>query len=466
MSASLVIIGGGIAGLSSAYYAQQAGIPYALHEASGRWGGKIQTEHIDTETGRFVVEWGPDAFITQKPYAYQLATELGLDAELIGTNDEQRTIYVLSDGRLRTLPDGMMLIIPTRFAPFARSALISPLGKLRMGLEAFIPARTDDSDESLANFVRRRLGQEALDKLAEPLMSGIYNTNAEDQSVLATFPRFRAIEKQYGSLTRGMLDAKRKRPPTRSSKSMFMSFREGMGTLISALVDVLDGDLHLNSTLTDLKRVSDGYQLTWDDGTQSHAQQVILTTSAPVATRLLQSVAPDSANLLGRMCYVATGTVSLAYHQRDVAQLPTGFGVVIPRSERRQINAITISSTKFSHRAPVDAVLLRVFFGGARTPQTFALDDEALIETVQDDLQDIVGIHAQPILTRIVRHPQATPQYTVGHLDHVRAIENGLPPGLRVSGSAYHGVGVPDCIHDAQQVIASLLLETHPVQVS
>lgn len=454
---TLAIIGGGIAGLSAAYYAQQHNIDYTLLEASSGWGGKIKTDVIPTESGDVVVEWGPDSFITQKPWALQLARELGLEDELLGTNDDKRQIYVLSNGRLKTLPDGMMLIIPTRFMPFALSPLISPLGKVRMGLESLIPAKQDNEDESLADFIRRRLGQEALDKLAEPLMSGIYNTDAETQSLLATFPRFRMIEQKYGSLTKGMLAAKKHQPPPTGKKMpMFMSFTNGMQTLVSALVDALDGDLRLNTSVQCIDYSDDGYTLQLNDGESLQAQHILLTTPSYVSARVLQSIAPTIATQLQQIEYVDTGTVSLVYRKADLAQLPDGFGVVIPRSEKRHINAITVSSTKFDSRAPDDLLLLRVFYGGARTPQTFAQDDETLLQVVQDELADILNITAEPLLSRIIRTKQATPQYTVGHGERVQIMEDALPDGLWLAGSAFHGVGVPDCVHQSQVVVDAI----------
>lgn len=453
-SVQLAIVGGGIAGLSAAWYAQQKGINYTLLEASGRWGGKIKTEKVTTAYGEIIIEHGPDSFITQKPWAAQLATQLGIENRLLGTNDERRRTYVLNRGQLTDLPDGVMLIVPTRFLPFAMSRLISPLGKLRMGLEVFLPARMDDEDESLANFVRRRLGSEALDKLAEPLMSGIYNTDAESQSLLATFPRFREMEKKYGSLTRGMLEARKNRPPSTGKKlSMFTSFIDGMGEFVDEIVAQLTGDIRLDTGVKQIQQNSSGYIVTLSDETTIHAENVLLALPAYATASLLQPLAPTAAKHLDSIRYVGTGTVSLAYRKADISRPIEGFGVVIPRSEARNINAITVSSIKFDHRAPHDLVLMRVFFGGARTPHTFNLKDDDLLRVVRDELSDLIGVDTDPLMTRIVRNQRATPQYDVGHLDNVQAIENNLPENLYITGSAYRGVGVPDCVHQAQQVI-------------
>lgn len=459
----LVIAGGGITGLSAAWYAtQQAqaiGLPLhtTLLEASSRWGGKLYTDYIEGHgEAPFIVEGGPDSFITQKPWAWQLARELGLAERLLGTNDAARKVFVLSKGRPLPLPEGVLLIVPTRFMPFALSPLISPWGKLRMGLDLFIPARRDGADETLADFVRRRLGQEALDKIAEPLMSGIYNAEADRQSLLATFPRFRALEEQHGSLIRGMLAVRRQpRPASPDGKavpSLFATLRGGTQELVEALVDRLPGDLRLNAGVEGITRDDAGaYRVALSDGTEMACDALILATPAYVAADLVRSLAPDAAKELARIRYVSTGTVSLGFRQEDAPGPLPGFGLVIPRSERRPINAITVSSTKFNHRAPEGHILLRVFFGGSRSPQSMALDDGALLSTVRQELGALLGIQAEPIFHRIYRWERGNPQYDVGHLERVKAIETALPTGLYVTGSPYRGIGIPDCVHQARQ---------------
>jgi protoporphyrinogen/coproporphyrinogen III oxidase len=455
-SLTAAIIGGGISGLSAAWFLQQSGIPYTLLESAERWGGKIRTERVDAgDAAPFIVEAGPDSFIAQKPWAAQLARALGLGDELLGTNDDRRKIFVLHRGKLTPLPDGLLLIVPTKFKPFALSPLISIPGKLRMALEPFLPPKPGDADESLAAFVQRRLGAEILDKLAEPLMSGIYNTDPHDQSLLATFPRFRKLEQEYGSLTRGMLASRRAHAPNTAPTSMFLSLKGGMQTLVDRLVDKLDGDLRLKTGVERIEK-ADRYRLTLSDGSTLEADLVIVTTPAPITARLLRPFAPGAAAKLEAIRYVTTGTLSLAYRAAD-ADLPPSFGVVIPRSENRPINAVTVSSIKFNHRAPNGYVLLRVFFGGSRSPQTVDLDDAALTQVVRDQLHRIYGISGVPLFTRIYRWREATPQYGVGHLDRVDEIERALPPGLFVTGSAFRGVGVPDCVHQAQETVAQAL---------
>lgn len=462
----VAIVGGGISGLSAAWYlenqaaAHDLELEYTLLEQGPRWGGKILTEEVDN----FVVEAGPDSFLTQKPWALQLARELGMDDQLLGTNDEMRNVFVLSKGKPIILPDGVLLIVPTKFMPFALSPLISPFGKLRMGLDLFIPAKKDDEDETLADFIKRRLGNEALDKIAEPLMSGIYNAEADRQSILATFPRFRDIEKKHGSLIRGMLASRRQRAAQpQASKSgpklsTFMSFRDGTQALIEALVPQLNGDLRIETPVTSVETAPDDtYTVQLEDGTSLTVDAVIMTTPAFITAKLVRQIAPKAADNLDGIRYVSTGTISLAFRQEDIRKPLAGFGLVIPQSENRPINAVTISSTKFNHRAPEGHVLMRAFFGGSRSPQSMELDDDTLLETVRGQLKQILSIKAEPLFYRIYRWWNANPQYDIGHLERVAAIERALPPGLYITGSPYRGVGMPDCVHQSQQLAEKLV---------
>ena len=460
----VAIVGGGISGLATGWYLQQAGVSYTLLEASDRWGGKVQTERIDGFGQEpFVIEAGPDSFITQKPWALQLARELGLEDRLLPTNDHKRRTFVLNKGKLTTLPDGVMLIVPTKFMPFALTRLFSPLGKLRMGMDLLIPPKQDNEDETLADFIRRRLGREALDKLAEPLLSGIYNAEAERQSILATFPRFRELEAKHGNLIKGMLASSKERQKAKGfaatnggaesggqKLSIFMSMRTGVQELTDALVEKLTGDLRLGVGVMGLTPAGTGYDLALSDGSTLAADRVILAVPANVTADLLEPLSPVAAENLRRIRYVSTGTISLAFRRDEVAHPLNGFGLVIPRSERRPINAITWSSTKFDHRAPEGYVLLRIFFGGSRSPASMDLDDGATRKMALAQLKEILGIDARPVFHRIYRWHQAQAQYDVGHLDVVAAIEAALPPGIHVTGSPYRGVGLPDCVKQAK----------------
>jgi oxygen-dependent protoporphyrinogen oxidase len=461
----VIVVGGGIAGLSTAYYLQREAkaanrpISCTLVEQNPRLGGKILTERM----GDFVIEGGPDSFLAQKPWGLQLARELGLGDQIIGTNEERHKVFVLHRGRLQPLPDGVMLIVPTKFMPFVLSPLISPLGKLRMGLDLFIPPKRDGQDETLADFVRRRLGEEALDKIAEPLMSGIYNAESDRQSILATFPRFRALEEKYGSLIRGMLAMRRQARAAdlnerEVSTSAFVSLRGGLGDLVEALVSALSEiSLLIGRRVEGIGYDPNGtlpYQVQLADGQVLVGDAVVLATPAYVAADLVAPFASELATGLRAIRYVSTGTVSLAYRRSEVGHPLNGFGFVIPRSERRWINACTWTSTKFSHRAPGDHVLLRVFFGGSRHPETVEWPNERLLAMVRDELRDIMGITARPVFIRVYRWPLATPQYDVGHLDRVARLEALCPPGLYLTGSAYRGIGIPDCIRQGKETAA------------
>jgi oxygen-dependent protoporphyrinogen oxidase len=340
-----------------------------------------------------------------------------------------------------------------------------------MGLDLIIPPRTDDGDETLADFINRRLGTEALDKIAEPLLSGIYNADAEKQSILATFPRFRQIEKEHGSLIRGMLSARRapararRQSADKRAPSIFVSFRNGMQELVKTLSGRLHGDCRLGLGVESIsmrlaqngRRESAGYTLALSNGTQYQTDAVILAVPAYHAARLLLPLAPGASRELHRIRYVSTGTISFGYRASEFRHPLDGFGVVIPRTEQRSINALTWTSTKFDHRAPKKHVLLRAFFGGSRTPHMMDVTDNELIATVQREIAQIMGVRATPLFHRIYRYFDANPQYDVGHLARVSAIEASLPPDIFVTGSPYRGIGIPDCVHQAQLTVAAIM---------
>jgi protoporphyrinogen/coproporphyrinogen III oxidase len=479
-SPHVVIIGGGIAGLSTAYALQEraraAGMPVActLIEASQRLGGVIFTEQVDG----FVIEAGPDSLLTQKPWGLQLCQTLGIGDRLIGTNDRQRKIYILWDGRLHALPEGLMLIVPTRLAPLLRSSLLSWSGKVRMGLEYFLPPRAPNGDESLAGFVRRRLGREALEKIAEPLLAGIYAGSSQEMSLLATFPRLRELEVTYGGLIRGVLAQRRASQrlasaPHRRATPMFMAPRHGMAEIVQALSARLDGvTVRLGESVQSVMphaggaATSQGYVVHLERAAPAHAEAVVFATPAYVTARLVEGFHPTLAGALRAIPYTSSATVSLAYRRTDVPHPMDGFGVLVGRHERRRIMAATWASTKFPHRAPPESVLIRSFVGGAGREALVALDDAALIRLVCEELREILHISAAPELARVYRWERANPQYLVGHLARVDAMEQLLAPypGLFLTGSAYRGVGVPDCVHQGTQT-AERIMASHPLLV-
>jgi protoporphyrinogen/coproporphyrinogen III oxidase len=468
----VVIVGGGITGMAAAYKLQEEAreqnlpVSFVLVEAGEKLGGKIVTDHVDD----FIIEGGPDCFLRQKPWASELCLKLGLGDSLMGTNDHQRKVYVLNKGKLAALPDGVMLIVPTRIMPFVTSTLISWPGKIRMGLDWFIPRFKGDGDESVGAFVRRRLGSEALDKIAEPLMSGIHVSDPEQQSLLGTFPRFRNIEKKHGSLIRGMLAERRgaakggHRPaasPSKVPSSIFVSLKGGLGQMVEALEAKLTGGEILRKTaVTRLERSEQGeYRVYLSNGMVIDASAVIMATPAFAAADLLRPLSPTAARALAAIRYVSTATISLAFRKSDIRKPFMGFGFVVPKKEKRQVSACTWTSFKFNHRAPEEHILLRCFVGGPGHEDQVDLSDQSMLELVRRELKDILSLDAVPVMTRIYRWHKSNPQYDVGHLDRVKAIHQDLleTPGVYVTGGAFEGVGIPDCVRQGQETAVKVL---------
>jgi oxygen-dependent protoporphyrinogen oxidase len=473
-SPQIVIIGGGISGLSAAYYllrcAEAGGLPLRVSvlEREQRVGGKIRTDLVG-EQHPFLLEGGPDAFLAQKPAATDLARDLGLDDQLIGTSPVQPTTSILVHGRPRALPEGLRLITPTKLWPFLVSPIISPGGKARMLFDLVRPARRTPTDESLAEFVRARFGAEALDRLAEPLLAGIYSADPEKQSMLATFPQLRALEDQYGSIIRGTRisstapdTAGRAAGGNQNHTSPFLTLRGGMGRLVDALADRLDGHIHTGRRVLRIVPSSSPpshyprssppshYQVELDDGRVLDAHSVIVTAPAFVAADLIASWQPELSTRLRTIQYVSTGTICLGYRREDIHRPFAGFGLVIPRRERRTLNAITVCSDKFADRAPPGQVLLRVFFGGFRNQYLVDVSDTKLLDLAKRDLYGLMGIDAAPAFARIYRWRNASPQYHVGHQTLVAEIARLSPPHLWLAGPAYYGVGIPDCVRQAK----------------
>jgi protoporphyrinogen/coproporphyrinogen III oxidase len=455
----VAIIGGGMAGLSAAHALSQATDPvdWQLFEKSGRLGGKVITDHQDG----FVIEGGPDSFITQKPWGLELCKQLGLEDELTPCNEAKQKVHILVRGRLCEMPEGFRLTVPTRFWPFIRSPLFTWHGKLRMALEPLIPVKRDDEDESVAAFITRRLGREASDRIGGPLMAGIYVADPARLSILATFPMFRQLEAKYSSLTLAMRAAAR-RSKGQPKQAMFFSLRGGMGQLIERLAEPLHARCRTGTSLTRLERQKEQFVLTVDNSEQRF-DHVILATPLAVTARLLDGLLPAAAESLANIRAVSTATVSLAY-RTPIAGLATpleqqGFGFVVPASEQRSILACTFSSNKFDHRAPADHALLRVFIGGAGHEHRVDQSDEELTALAQQELRDILGITAAPLFSRIYRWPRGNPQYDVGHLARMDAVEAQVAtiPGLHLAGSGYRGIGLPDCIRSGQTAARAVL---------
>ncbi len=456
----VAIIGGGMAGLAAAHTLNRAmseegvAIDWHLYEQQDRVGGKIVT---DAQDG-FVIEGGPDSFITQKPDGLALCKELGLDQELIPCNQDQQKVYILVNGQLCALPMGFRLTVPTRIWPFLRSPLFSWRAKLRMSMEPFIPARQDDEDESVSAFITRRLGREAADKIGGPLMAGIYVADPERLSILSTFPMFRAMERQYDSLMRAMRVAARK-PSAKTP--MFMSLKNGMGQLVERLHAPLAARCHTGVRVESIETQAEApYALHTDDGIK-WADALILAAPLPETARLLADLDATAAEELAGIRYVSTATLSLGYALplNGVTQPLDGFGFVIPRSEQRSILACTWSSVKFDHRAPDGHVLMRVFIGGDGQESLLEQSDDDLVTLARRELHDILGLTNDPVLHRVYRWPRGNPQYDVGHAARMRALcaRVHARSGLQLAGSGIQGIGLPDCIKSGRSAAESIL---------
>ena len=461
----IIIIGGGIAGLATAYRIQRkisegADLECVLLEGSDRFGGKISTEKSDG----FVIERGPDSFISQKPAAIQLCKQLGLEDRLTGTNPNSPNTFVYTGGKLMTMPDGLSLMIPTKFLPFALTPLFSLPGKIRMALDLLIPRKEGDSDESLASFVRRRMGEEALSKMAEPMLAGIYASDPEKMSIGSTFPMFVETERKYRSLIIGMLARKKamlmnssKHPTT--SYSLFMTLKDGLGEMVDAVIKKSPNvQFKSGAKVAALEKKEDGWHAKLEDGWEYQADAIILATPAAITSKILHPIAPDSAELLNRIHYVTTATVTLGYKKEGFSHSLDGFGFVVPKAEGCSILACTWTSSKFPHRAPEGYVMLRCYLGGAIQEEIAEKDSETLEKLVRDDLQKIMGIKETPVFCKVFQNHKSNVQYHVNHSERIDAIMENLKnfPGLFLTGSAYHGIGIPDCIQDGNQTAESV----------
>lgn len=467
---SVVIVGGGITGLSAAYFLLKRSreleqpVRITLIEPE-RLGGKIRTERRDG----FLIEGGPDAFLTQKSWAVRLCRELGLEGQLVAPKPGKT--YVLVDHKLRRLPEGAMGLIPTRLGSFARSELFTPWGKLRMGFDLVIPPKRDDQDESLAQFIQRRLGREALERLAEPLLAGVYAADPQHLSVEATFPMLRELERRHGSLIRGSLQMQRKRRKQSQRTAgkpspVFLTLRDGLETLVDALIAYIKphATLLVGRRVVRLESLPKGYRLALDDGSVLEADTVVLTTPAFIAAELLEPLSVEAAELLAEIPYASTAVVTLAFRRQDVEHPMDGTGFVVPRIEGRALTACTWSSSKWPARAPEGFVLLRAFFRRFGGTDVLSLKDPELSELAFDELKDLLGLRGKPVLTRVHRWPRAMPQYRVGHLERLAQIEQTLREhsGILLAGAAYRGIGLPDCIRQGEEAAQALLQQMFP----
>ncbi len=452
----VAIIGGGISGLAAAHRMGELApqVEVALFERRDRLGGVLETVHEDG----YQVETSADNFITTVPWGVDLCKRLGLADDLVQTNPAFRRTFVVRRGRLHKLPDGFLMMAPTRMWPLAVTPILSPLGKLRAGLEYVIPPRRGDDDESMAAFVRRRLGREAFERLVEPLVSAVYAADMEKLSVLATLPRFRDMEREHGSLIRAMRRQMRSRRKSASQSgarySLFLTLERGLSSMVEAIRKRLpEGSVRLGTVVERLERRDGGWIVTPGGGAPETFDAVIVATPAPAAAQLVEPTDADLARRLASIQYEGTAIVSVAYPREQIAHRLDGMGVVVPSIEHSPILAISFSSQKYTHRAPDGKTLLRAFVGGARRPEMAEMDTDRLVPEVLGELGRMLGIRGEPVY-RVTSHwPRTMPQYHVGHADRVAQIEaavSGLH-GLELAGNAHHGVGIPNCIHSGEQ---------------
>lgn len=467
----IAVIGGGITGLAAAHklmeLCREAHHPLELilFESSGRLGGVIHTVSRDG----FLIEGGPDSFISEKPEAIALAERLGLGPRLIETTRSRRRSFIVRKGRLLPVPEGFHLLAPSRFWPFVATGIFSWTGKARMALDLLLPRRASASafdDESLASFVRRRLGREALERMAQPMVGGIYTADPERLSLRATMPRFLEMERTHRSLVRAMWRQRRRESDSQTAGasgarySLFLSFDGGMQVLSDELARRLPpGSVRLQTAVEGIAVADDEGRWRIRAGGESWTVDgLCLALPAGSASALLRETNERLAAELGEIPYASTATVNLGYRRSDIQHKLDGFGFVVPLIERRSTLACTFSSIKFPGRAPEGHALLRAFVGGALQPEMFALDEAAMIAAVRQDLRDLLGIEAAPLFAHVEKWPRSMAQYHLGHVERVSRIKSHLQATrtLKLAGNAYEGAGIPDCIRSGEQAAREL----------
>ncbi|WP_340008201.1 protoporphyrinogen oxidase [Paenibacillus sp. FSL K6-0276] len=457
-SRRIVIIGGGLSGLSAAFYIRkfykEAGMKpdIVLLEKDKTLGGKIETLHRDG----FVIEKGPDSFLASKTEMIDLAKELELDHELVNTNSKAEMNYILQRDKLHPMPSGLVLGIPTELKPFLSSGLVSFGGKIRALMDLILPPKRSSEDESLGQLIERRLGTEVMENLTEPLLTGLYAGDIRKVSLQATFPQLGEVERQYGSLIRGIITERKSTKTNKSTKSStFLTFRKGLQSLVHGLIHELhDVEQRTEAAVVSIHATetkSPRYELELENGERLLADEIYITTPNSFAAKLLRPHVDVSA--LDAVNYVSVANLVMAFNKKDIEIDDDGSGFLVPRKEGRNITACTWMSTKWPHTSPDDKVLMRCHVGRSGDEQNVQLPDEALTELVSKDLREIMGITAKPIFTEITRSEHSMPQYPVGHLGNLskfhRELETTLP-GIYVFGAGYDGVAMPDCVKQAK----------------
>jgi len=466
MGKRVVVIGGGITGLSAANRLVELSsekkikLDVLLLEGSNGLGGVISTKK---EHG-YIIEEGPDSFITTKPWALNLCNRIGLDSKLIHTSDKNRRTYVVHHGKLIPIPDGFMMLAPTRILPFLTTPLFSWSGKLRAALETVLPRKTDQRDESLASFVTRRLGREVLDRVAQPLICGIYTADPETLSLRATFPQFLEMETKHGSVIRAMLKDKQiskglKNGESGARYSLFVSFKEGMQTLVSTLASRLpQGTIRKNQMVELIHNSLKSWNVITKSGDNLSSDGVIIALPSYQASKLIKGFDPSLASDLSKIQYESSAVINLAYNIEDISHPLEAFGFVVPKVESRAILACSFTSIKFPGRSPQGIALFRCFMGGALDPEILQRDDPSLINMAHEELCELLGIVSKPLLKMATRYPKSMPQYKVGHLELIEGIKEKVNKyqTLQLAGNGFNGVGIPDCIHSGESAAKNI----------
>ncbi len=458
----VAVVGGGIAGLAAAFelskQARERGLSLSieLFESSDRLGGAILTERVDG----YVLDAGPDAILTLKPSGLQLCRETGLEDEIIPTRDEHRGVALYSRGALRALPYGTGSSALRKIKAYVSSGVVSWPAKLRMAADLVLPRGPQPDDQSMADFFGRRLGREAVERIVDPLIAGIYSGDPDKLSIQSTFPRFPQMVAERRSILLSLLRAPQSARSGSRTLPIFCSLRGGLGRMVEAIVERLDGvQIHLSAPVTVVEKTGAGYALATHAGRRDGYAAVVLATPAWTAARLLDELAPEPARKMRSIRYASSATVFFAYRRDELRPRPRGYGFLVPACEGRRVNGATWITNKFAHRAPADGFLVRCFIGGDRTGEEMQAEDDELVRICAEELRAIAGITARPLFSRVFRWKDSGPQYDVGHERLIGELDAALArlPGLAVTGSGYRGIGIPDCVYDGRETARRLL---------
>lgn len=447
MKPKVIVVGGGISGLAAALRLHERGADVKLIEASHHLGGVIAT----SQKNGFLMEGGPDSFISIKPWGLDLCRRLGLEKELIGTDPDFRKSFVVRKGKLVVVPEGFYMMAPVRVLPFLGSELFSWPAKFRMAMDYFMPAKKNGGDESVANFIRRRFGVEALERVGQAMVAGVYSADPEKLSLKSTFPQFLDMEQKYGSVIRGLRKAGSKKA-SGPRYSLFLTLKNGMGSLVDAIVKRLPtNSIELDAPLREISKnpQTGKWNASYGRGHQVEADAVVLALSSPKIADFVQGFDGDLARELRQISYASIATINFGYRRSDICHPLDGFGFVVPTKENLSLIGCTFSSVKFSGRAPEGHALLRAFVDSGTRP-----------EVVQKDLEQLLGITGTPVMIQEADYPASMPQYPVGHLEYVQKIESmaARHPGLCLAGNALHGIGLPDCVHQSEEIAEKIMV--------